>query len=341
MKIRSTKAQLTPTKVKKAAKKAAAPAKFTKNGKNKKLVGSTRRKTGPEPKKPNSDPLAIPLSQLPRLDFQINGMQKPTTDEWTKKVLIFTPSRGMVRMEWVQARYSQIIPTNWSFVEMMQFINPYVPIGYQLADAQNMMAKMVVEGDFEWVIYIEDDNVLPSDAFLRANAYMNEGTIPVVSGIYFLKSTYTEPLIYRGRGTSHFRDWQFGDRVWVDGIPFGFRLEHASLIKAAWEESEEYEVAGVKTRRVFSQPRAMWFDEEKGGMIAKGGTTDLEWCTRLMDDGIFAKAGWPAYQKMKNPFLVDTRIFVKHIDPNGTMWPLAVPARYVPKDPKYKGKDIK
>lgn len=296
-----------------------------------------------EPKKPLTEPLAIPLSQLKRENFQISNLDVNDvneSDQWTKRVLVFTPSRGLVRMEWVQARYGQIIPTNWSFVEMTQFINPYVPLGYQLADAQNLMAKMVVEGDYEWVIYIEDDNVLPPDAFLRMNAYMNEGTIPVVSGVYFLKSTYTEPLIYRGRGTSHFTKWQLGDRVWVDGIPFGLRLEHGSLIKEAWKTSEEYTVGGVTTRRVFSQPRAMWFDEEKGGIISKGGTTDLEWCTRLMKEKIFEKAGWPEFQKMKYPFLVDTRIFVKHVDQNGAMWPQQIPSKYVNPDPKYKGRDI-
>lgn len=293
------------------------------------------------PKHPPAVPPAIPVSLLPQ-NFTIRNMDNnPDMDSWQKRVLVFTPSRGTPRMEWVQARYSQIIPTNWSFIEMQQFINPYVPIGYQLADAQNLMAKIVVEQDIEWVIYIEDDNVIPPDAFLRLNEYMNEATIPVVSGLYFLKSTYTEPLVYRGRGTSHFRDWKLGDRVWVDGIPFGLRLEHGSLIKAAWDESEEYSVNGEVTRRVFSEPRAQWFDEGKGGIVTKGGTTDLEWCSRLMNEGLFRKAGWNKFQKMKYPFLVDTRLFVKHIDPNGVMWPLQMPARYIPKEgTKYKGKDI-
>lgn len=233
-----------------------------------------------------------------------------------------------------------MIPTNWSFADMLQFLAPEIPIAYQLADAQNLLAKKVVEDNYEWVIMIEDDNVLPPDAFLRMNQYMNEGKVPMVSGLYFLKSTYAEPLLYRGKGNSHFRDWKLGDRVWVTGMPMGFLLIHGSLIRAAWEESEEYTVMGEKTRRVFEQPNNMWFDEESGGIIAKGGTTDLQWCSRLMEDGLFAKAGWPKFQKMKYPFLVDTRIFVKHIDQGGVMWPQAVPARFIPGDKNYKGKDI-
>lgn len=258
---------------------------------------------------------------------------------WNKRLLIFTPTTGLVRVEWVQARYSQIIPTNWSFVDMVSFMNPYVPVSYQLADAQNLMAKKVIEEGYEWVLFVEHDNVLPPDAFIRMNQYMQEGNIPMVSGLYFLRSTFTEPLIYRGRGSSHFRDWKLNDRVWVDGVPMGFLLVHASLIKAAWDESEEYQIGGQTTRHIFSQPNNTWFDPETGGIVAKGGTTDLQWCSRLMEQGLFEKAGWPEFQKMKYPFLVDTRIFVKHIDTDGVQWPLQIPARFIGgKD--YQGIDI-
>lgn len=283
---------------------------------------------------------AVPLKDIKSLSFNIpNLFQGDATANAQKRILIFTPTTGLVRVEWVQARYGQIIPTNWSFVEMQQHLAPWLSVGYQLADAQNLMAREVVEGDYEWIIYVEHDNVLPPDAFLRLNQYINDWDVPVVSGLYFLKSDITEPLIYRGRGTSHFKDWKLGDKVWCDGIPFGLRLENAGLIKAAWETSEEYYVNGIKTRRVFQQPNAIWFDENSGGMVSKGGTTDLEWCTRIMNEGLFEKAGYPEYQKKKYPFLVDTNIFVRHIDHNGTMWPKAMPARYVP--PKgYKGKEL-
>jgi len=294
-----------------------------------------------EPKKPHTIEPAIPLSQAMKLGDWLPGIDmNKEKDTWLKRVLIFTPTTGTVRMEWVQARYGQIIPTNWSFVEMAQFLTPYMPIQYQLPDAQNLMAKLVVEGNYEWVIFIEHDNVIPPDGFLRMSQYINEGTIPMVSGLYFLKSTHTEPLLYRGRGNSHFRDWKLKDRVWVDGVPMGFLLMHGSLIRAAWKESEEYMVGGELTRRVFHTPKNMWYDAENGGVVAKGGTTDLEWCSRLMRDNLFEKAGWPEFQKMKYPYLVDTRIFVRHIDPEGTMWPLQIPARNVSEDPNYEGRDI-
>ncbi len=283
---------------------------------------------------------AVPLNEVKGLSFNTpNIFGNTDPDDLKKRILIFTPTTGLVRVEWVQARYSQIIPTNWSFVDMQQHLSPWLSVRYQLADAQNLMAREVVEGDYEWIIYIEHDNLLPPDGFMRFNQYINDHDVPVVSGLYFLKSDITEPLIYRGRGTSHFKNWKLGDRVWCDGIPFGFRMETASLIKAAWKTSPEIVISGVKTRRVFTQPHAIWFDQNAGKAITKGGTTDLQWCTRIMQERLFEKAGWPEYQKRKYPFLVDTRIFVKHIDQSGQIWPKAIPARYIGPD-GYKGVEI-
>lgn len=261
-------------------------------------------------------------------DLRLNV--NPRRDDWTTRVLIFTPSRGLVRTEWVQSRYGQIIPTNWSMVEMTQFVSPYLPIGYQLADAQNLMAKKVVEDDYEWVIYIEDDNLLPPNTIRTFNEYMIDKKVPVVSGVYFTKSVPPEPLIYRGKGNGYFNDWKFGDLVWADGIPFGCRLEHASLIKEAWKTSPEYRVGEEVTRRVFDQPGRIIYNPEHSGVESVVGTTDLAWCKRIIEEDLFTKAGWPEYAKMKYPFLVDTNIFVRHIDQNGRIYPLEVPRKFQP-----------
>jgi len=247
----------------------------------------------------------------------------------TNRILIFTPTRGLVRMEWVCARYGQIIPTNWSHTEMLQPMSSFVASEYLLPDAENLMAKAVVEGDYEWCISLEDDNIIPPDAFLRMNEYMIEKKVPIVSGIYFTKGNFPEPIIYRGRGTGSFQDWKLGEKVWVDGIPFGFTLMHGSIIKALWNESPEYMVDGQKTRRVFALPNSFAFDPQSEEFAKHVGTTDLAWCSRLMEDNIFEKAGWPEYQKMQYPFLVDTNIVVGHIDQQGRVHPMnGIPQKY-------------
>jgi hypothetical protein len=254
----------------------------------------------------------------------------PERSKVTARILIGTPTCGIVRMEWVNARFGATIPCNWSHIDVLQSISPYVPIGYSVADAENLTAKVVVEGGFEWFLSIEDDNVIPRDAFIRINKYMVKGDVPVVSGLYFTKSVPPEPIMYRGFGTGYYADWKMGDKVWVTGVPFGFTLIHSSLIKAAWAESPEYIVNGVVTRKVFNYSRDAYVDPLTGAHVNEMGTTDLAWCKRLVRDRIFEKAGWPEYQKKENPFLVDTSIFVKHIDRNdGTLYPRALPGDFL------------
>jgi hypothetical protein len=256
--------------------------------------------------------------------------------EWHNRLLVATPSTGTIRMEWALARYGQVIPTNWSHVDVLQWINPYVPVRYLLVDAENLIAKTVVEGNFEWLLFIEEDNVIPPDAFIRINQYMQECTVPVVSGLYFTKSVPPEPILYRGRGNGAFHDWKFGDKVWVDGIPFGFTLIHGSIIRALWEISEPYKTSnGQETRKVFRIPGDVYGNPEDGAFATTHGTSDLDFCTRLTTDRIWEKAGWPEYQSKKNPFLVDTNIFVKHIDLQGRQYPIGgIPERYFHKKGK-------
>ena len=241
---------------------------------------------------------------------------------WTNRILIGTPSTGTVRMEWVMARYGQIIPTNWSAIDTIQWMSTYAPMKYLVADAQNLIVKTVIEKKMEWLLLVEQDNVLPPDAFIRINQYMLDKKVPVVSGLYFTKSVPGEPLVYRGRGNSYFKDWKMGDLVWADGVPTGFLLIHASILQAMWDESPEYMIGNQVTRRVFEMPEKKWFDPESGGFHLVAGTSDLAWCERVMKGKFFDKAGWPEYQKKDFPFLVDTNMFVRHIDENGRQFPL-------------------
>lgn len=279
---------------------------------------------------------------------EINHEAQKNPGAWTNRILIAVPTTGLVRVEWMMARYGQIIPTNWSQVEMTQWMNTYSPLEYQLPDAENLIAKQVVDGDYEWFLSIEQDNVIPQDTFLRLNEYMIENKVPIVSGLYYTKSEPAEPILYRGRGNGSFRDFKVGDKVWCDGIPFGITLIHGSIIKAIWNESEEYMVGNISTRKVFELPNFnrnnKGFEDDGEGRIDFAytrGTTDLNFCKRIIRDDIFTKAGWPKFAKKEYPFLVDTNILVQHIDNQGRMYPLGgVPLKNKP-PLKYKGKEIK
>jgi intein/homing endonuclease len=203
----------------------------------------------------------------------------------------------------------------------------------------NNVYNLEVKGDNSYIAgcaavhncSIEDDNVIPQDAFIKINEYMTKGNIPIVSGVYFTKSVPPEPILYRNETNGgYFADWKMGEKVWVSGIPFGFTLIHASIIKALWDESPEYVVNGITTRRVFHAPNELIVDEETGLVRASMGTSDLAWCKKMMKEGFFTKAGWPEYQNKENPFLVDTSIFVSHVDrSDGTMYPRELPTAFL------------
>lgn len=237
------------------------------------------------------------------------------------RLLVGTPTRGLVRMEWVMARYGQIIPCNWSQTQILQYISAHSPVGYMVADAQNLMVKACLDNDFEWLLLIEDDTCPPPDAFIRLNEYIRNGDIPVVSGLYYTKGMPPEPLVYRGRGTSYYDQWKLGDKVWVDGVPTGFLLIHSKVLRLMWDESPEYMVQHTLTRKVFEQPEHIWYDPEHQTMSTKTGTSDLYWCDRVIAQDVLRRAGWPKIGKRKYPFLIDTNLFCRHIDKDGNSYP--------------------
>lgn len=255
---------------------------------------------------------------------KIQQILEANTGTWNNRILIGTPMTGLVRSEWMVARYGQTIPTNWSHIEVMQWMSSYIPLRYQVADAENIIAKAVVEGNFEWLLFIEADNVLPQNTFVKLNQYMIKGDVPVVGGLYFTKSVPPEPMIYREQGKGYFADWKLGDKVWARGLPFGCTLIHGSIIKALWKEAPEIMVGNVLTRRVFKHPEDVVLDPNSNDYYLSQGTTDLNFCNEVIKNNIFEKAGWPQYKDKEFPFLVDTSLFVQHIDNDGVKWPTSL-----------------
>ena len=238
-----------------------------------------------------------------------------------KRLMISVPLTGLLRAEWVLARYGQVIPCNWSQVELISWMDQFSPMGFVVADSRNVAVDNFIKGGFEWLFFIDHDTVMPPNTFVKWNQYILAGDVPIFGGLYFTRSTPSEPLLYRGIGTSHYRDWKMGDKVWVDGMGLGCNMIHRSILEAVYKESPEYQIGNTVARRVFDTPGNQAFDAEHQAWITKGGTEDLTFYQRLKDDGIFKKAGWPEYQKKKWPLLCDTTVFCKHIDWDGVQYP--------------------
>lgn len=238
-----------------------------------------------------------------------------------QRILIVTPTLGVIRIEWALSRWGQAIPCNWSAGYATLGIGMFVPMHYLVADAQNLGCEEVVNKGYEWLLLWEDDVIAPSDSFIKLNQYMmnveqNIGEqIPVISGLYFTKGFLSEPVLYRGIGNGCFKDFKIGDKVWADGVPTGFLLIHSSIIKLMWEESPEYKTIGGRvTRKVFETPSKVEQNKETGVLTAGSGTSDLYWCKRVIKEKVLQRAGWSKISKRKYPFLCDTSIFCKHID---------------------------
>lgn len=262
--------------------------------------------------------------QEPELEYKtiVNDSGDPG---YINRILIGTAATGNVRIEWVQARMGQMVPVSWSQVMMYDYINGFYPMRYPVDDAQNLIVKEAIEKNFQWLLLWEHDVIPQPDALIRLNYYMQEARYPVVSGLYFTRGRPSEPLIFRGKGLGAYFDWNPGDLVMCDGVPTGFLLVHVGLLKEMWNDSPEYVVKGQVTRKVFWTPRDMWISPETGMMNTVSGTSDLDWCDKVIKGNYLRKAGWGKFvdqlEDPRYPFLVDTNIFCRHCNPDGEMFP--------------------
>lgn len=251
------------------------------------------------------------------------------------KILIGTPTLGIIRFEWSASRWGQIIPCNWQTGQLpigmpaLYHANASAVLGCLVADAQNVIVQEAVKKDYEWLFFHEDDVLIPPDMFLKLNDYMRSGNVPVISGLYYTKGEPCEPIIYRGRGNSFYGNWKRGDKVWVDGVPTGCLLINCKILRLMYEDAEEYVVKfpGLirKVKKVFESPRRIWTDPETGYVNSNIGTSDLFWCDEVIRGKYLKKAGFEKVSRKKYPFLVDTTIFCRHIDlHSGTQYPVTL-----------------
>ena len=259
---------------------------------------------------------------------ELKELKSSNWNNWQKRIFIAVPTTGLVRVEWMMARFGQVIPCNWSNTDFLYMYSQYSPMGFAVADARNVCVQKFMEQGHEWLLFIDHDVILPPDAFLKMNEYMMKGDVPVVCGLYYCKGSHPEPLLFRGRGNSYYDKWKPGQKVWVDGIPMGITLIHKSIMKVVYDSAEQYSLNTLQgqfvAKRVFETPRESWFDPLKGQYQKRVGTEDLLWCDRVMQENVFEKCGVEKFKKFgkkKYPFLLDTSIFCRHINEQGQMFP--------------------
>ena len=216
----------------------------------------------------------------------------------THRIMIGVPLTGLVRAEWAMARYNQATPTNWSVNDMVAWLDQTSPLRFTVPNARNLIVQKAIEGEYEWLFFLDHDVILPPLSLIKLNTHMRSGKYPILNGLYFTKSKPAEPLIYRGAGTGCCDDWKLGEIVWADGAGMGCTLIHRSILKAIWSESAEYTINNMTARQVFRNPLEHKYDEKTGSWGMLTGTEDLDFYKRLTSLGIYKKAGWPEFQKM-------------------------------------------
>jgi hypothetical protein len=244
--------------------------------------------------------------------------------------------RGVLRPEWIQARFGQTIPHGWTQNDISEWIQQCSPIGLETIDARNIIATKFIEEGAEWLFLNDHDVLLPPRALLRLNERMMRNRVPVWSGLYFTKTFPSQPIVYRGHGNSFFTNWKLGESVWVDGLPLGCTMIHRDILRVMYEESEDYEINDIKAKRIFPTPEKAWYDPRKLCWFSSEGSEDLAWCLRVMKEEVFKKAGWHKYADMEYPFMIDTNLFCKSIDFNGLRYPLISEAQQF--STKYRSK---
>jgi hypothetical protein len=180
---------------------------------------------------------------------------------------------------------------------------------YLAADAQNIAVDHLIKNNYEWLLLWEDDVIPPINVFQIFNTYMRNAKVPIVSGVYFTKGAFSEPIMYRGQGVSCHTNWKPGDKVWCSGVPTGMLLVHCSILKLMHEEAEYYTTLGnKKIKRVFETPTKIGYDPEVCIPTPIRATSDLNWCNKIVEQKVLKRAGWADIGRRKYPFLVDTRI---------------------------------
>ena len=262
------------------------------------------------------------------------GIIKANAD-YTKKLMIGIPTTGNIRIEWHYSLINMIIPVNWS----SSFCSPFYsgnsvisPMGFQVDHARNICVSAMIDGGFEWLLFIDHDTMPPNNMFLKMNKHMEDMKYPIISGLYGNKACPSDPLVFRGGGDGCYKGWKYGDKVPVSAVVMGCTLIHREVIDALKSVSETYNdrehqflgmITGKKIWKIFETVRAGSEDPETKTYRKYGGTEDICLCNRIIEEKILAKTkSWKHLAGRKYPFLCDTSIFCGHIDISGRVYPM-------------------
>lgn len=181
------------------------------------------------------------------------------------------PRLAPIAVEWYRAERSLLKPTN---INMIQIIEDGKEVGEARQHCVETVMAMKNRPEFIW---FHDSDVEPaSDALvkllMRARHYPD---YDIFAGVYCLKSTVPEPLIYKGWGIGPFWDWTVGDLL-TDGIT-GVHMG-ATLIRTSLFDRMDYQ----KTPAFLTTNES--YVNKDGVQVSNRGTEDLHFCCRAVEE---------------------------------------------------------
>ena len=140
------------------------------------------------------------------------------------RTLIGTPTRGLLSAHWILSFLKQSHPVNTSID--YKFI-----IGKDVDTARNELAQEAIKLGAEYLIFIDDDVIIPPNTITKLTNLADQGK-DIVGGVYYTKQIPPEPLIFKGRGTGCFKNWKIGEIIEnVDGVGMGLTLLRTEIFK--------------------------------------------------------------------------------------------------------------
>jgi hypothetical protein len=184
------------------------------------------------------------------------------------QVLVVILTRETVSTAWSIGFRNLIIPGTYTFLTGMPFDH-----------ARNAGCEKVLELDFQWLFFLDDDVIPPSDTILRLMSHNK----PIVSGIYYRRSPPILPVMLNktSEGKKWISEYKVPDLLEVDFVGAGCILIHSDVF------------------RKISRP---WFEW-------KVDRYDLPIEDRLSEDFSFCELA----RKSGYKILVDTSIHCRHI----------------------------
>lgn len=175
-------------------------------------------------------------------------------------------------VEWGLGLALQTYPTNLK----VQFCSVR---GKKIDEARNEVSRQAIDLGFEFLLFLDDDVILPPDAVRRLTHTLKASGADVAGGIYPTKWLPAEPVVYRGDGRGAFYDWKDGDVFEADAIGTGCMIIRVSILK----ELEE-----------------PWFKWDYGVEGGREVSDDIYFCRKLREKGF--------------KILGDSNVICKHYD---------------------------